>query len=194
MPSRKPPIFVPSTSPCSFDRRQPTSPNASTPAHPRYHQRRPRCRFGSADPTKMHDALRNLIEDAVIFSSEGGNVELAAKVDGDRILLTVSDEGPGVPEAIWDVCSNVSIASTSHARAIQAHGPRPVDRAPPGGTTRRPRARRNRPRCWTMFTISLAPQTDSIDLPICPSTHPSICTRVRSAYSVADQFHPRRRK
>ena len=53
----------------------------------------------AADPTKMHDALRNLIENAVNYSSEGGNVELAAKVDGDRLLLTVSDEGPGVPEA-----------------------------------------------------------------------------------------------
>ena len=53
----------------------------------------------AADPTKMHDALRNLIENAVNYSSEGGNVELAARLDGDRILLTVSDEGPGVPEA-----------------------------------------------------------------------------------------------
>ena len=53
----------------------------------------------AADPTKMHDALRNLIENAVNYSSEGGKVELAAKRDGDRIVLTVSDDGPGVPEA-----------------------------------------------------------------------------------------------
>jgi two-component system, OmpR family, phosphate regulon sensor histidine kinase PhoR len=52
-----------------------------------------------ADPTKMHDALRNLIENAVNYSAEGGRVVLAARVEDGRVLLTVSDDGPGVPEA-----------------------------------------------------------------------------------------------
>jgi two-component system, OmpR family, phosphate regulon sensor histidine kinase PhoR len=52
-----------------------------------------------ADPTKMHDALRNLIENAVNYSAEGGRVELCAKVETGRVLLTVGDDGPGVPEA-----------------------------------------------------------------------------------------------
>jgi two-component system phosphate regulon sensor histidine kinase PhoR len=52
-----------------------------------------------ADATKMHDALRNLIENAVNYSSEGGRIELEAHADGDRLLLTVSDHGPGVPHA-----------------------------------------------------------------------------------------------
>ena len=52
-----------------------------------------------ADPTKMHDALRNLIENAVNYSSEGGRIELHARVEDDRVLLTVGDYGPGVPEA-----------------------------------------------------------------------------------------------
>jgi two-component system, OmpR family, phosphate regulon sensor histidine kinase PhoR len=52
-----------------------------------------------ADPTKMHDALRNLIENAVNYSGEGGRIELEAHADGDRLLLSVSDYGPGVPEA-----------------------------------------------------------------------------------------------
>jgi two-component system phosphate regulon sensor histidine kinase PhoR len=52
-----------------------------------------------ADPTKMHDALRNLIENAVNYSAEGGCVELGARVEGDRALLSVGDFGPGVPEA-----------------------------------------------------------------------------------------------
>ena len=51
-----------------------------------------------ADPTKMHDALRNLIENAVNYSAEGGRVELAARADGDRALLSVGDYGPGVPD------------------------------------------------------------------------------------------------
>ena len=51
-----------------------------------------------ADPTKMHDALRNLVENAVNYSAEGGRVELEARLDGDRALLSVADYGPGVPE------------------------------------------------------------------------------------------------
>ena len=52
-----------------------------------------------ADPTKMHDALRNLIENAVNYSDEGGRIELAVRADGDRALLSVADRGPGIPEA-----------------------------------------------------------------------------------------------
>ena len=52
-----------------------------------------------ADPTKMHDALCNLVENAVNYSVDGGRVELGARVEGDRVLLTVADRGPGLPEA-----------------------------------------------------------------------------------------------
>jgi two-component system phosphate regulon sensor histidine kinase PhoR len=52
-----------------------------------------------ADPTKMHDALRNLIENAVNYSAEGGRIELGARVGDGRVLLSVGDDGPGVPEA-----------------------------------------------------------------------------------------------
>ena len=47
----------------------------------------------------MHDALRNLIENAVNYSAEGGRIELEAHADGDRVLLSVGDYGPGIPEA-----------------------------------------------------------------------------------------------
>jgi two-component system phosphate regulon sensor histidine kinase PhoR len=52
-----------------------------------------------ADPTKMHDALRNLIENAVNYSPDGGTIELSAEVEGDRVLITVGDFGPGLPES-----------------------------------------------------------------------------------------------
>ncbi|HET9467405.1 MAG TPA: ATP-binding protein, partial [Vicinamibacterales bacterium] len=52
-----------------------------------------------ADPTKMHDALRNLIENAVNYSGEGARIELGARLQDDRVLLSVGDFGPGVPEA-----------------------------------------------------------------------------------------------
>ncbi len=50
-----------------------------------------------ADPTKMHDALRNLIENAVNYSEEGGRIELEARAEGNRALLSVGDHGPGIP-------------------------------------------------------------------------------------------------
>jgi two-component system phosphate regulon sensor histidine kinase PhoR len=52
-----------------------------------------------ADPTKLHDALRNLVENAVNYSPEGGRIELSARVDGNRVMLTVGDHGPGLPES-----------------------------------------------------------------------------------------------
>jgi two-component system phosphate regulon sensor histidine kinase PhoR len=52
-----------------------------------------------ADPTKMHDALRNLIENAVNYSAEGAHIELTARATDDRVMLSVGDYGPGIPEA-----------------------------------------------------------------------------------------------
>ncbi len=52
----------------------------------------------SADPAKLHDVLRNLIENAVNYSPEGGVVELRAHREGGRVVITVSDRGPGIPE------------------------------------------------------------------------------------------------
>ena len=51
------------------------------------------------DPAKLHDALRNLLENAINYSPEGGTITLASTRVGERIRLTVTDEGPGIPEA-----------------------------------------------------------------------------------------------
>ena len=53
----------------------------------------------TGDPAKLHDALRNLLENAINYSREGGTVVLASRRDDRRIVITVSDEGPGIPEA-----------------------------------------------------------------------------------------------
>jgi two-component system phosphate regulon sensor histidine kinase PhoR len=53
----------------------------------------------SGDPAKLHDALRNLLENATNYSPEGARIVMGADRRNGRILLTVSDEGPGVPEA-----------------------------------------------------------------------------------------------
>jgi len=52
----------------------------------------------NGDPAKLHDILRNLLENAVNYSPEGTDVRLgAARADGSYII-TVADSGPGIPE------------------------------------------------------------------------------------------------
>jgi two-component system phosphate regulon sensor histidine kinase PhoR len=53
----------------------------------------------TGDPAKLHDAMRNLLENAANYSAEGSRIVLASSRRDDRILLTVADEGPGIPEA-----------------------------------------------------------------------------------------------
>lgn len=53
----------------------------------------------SGDPAKLHDALRNLLENATNYSPEGARIVMSSQRRDGRILLTVVDEGPGIPEA-----------------------------------------------------------------------------------------------
>jgi two-component system phosphate regulon sensor histidine kinase PhoR len=51
------------------------------------------------DAAKLQDALRNLVENAINYSPEGRRILIDARPSGDRVEITVSDEGPGIPEA-----------------------------------------------------------------------------------------------
>lgn len=42
--------------------------------------------------------LKNLLDNAVRHSPEGGSVRVVAKSEGDTVHLTVADDGPGIPE------------------------------------------------------------------------------------------------
>jgi two-component system sensor histidine kinase ChvG len=48
--------------------------------------------------TPFAQVLRNLIDNALTFSPETGKVTVTAKREGDRVIFTVDDEGPGIPE------------------------------------------------------------------------------------------------
>jgi two-component system phosphate regulon sensor histidine kinase PhoR len=51
------------------------------------------------DPAKLHDALRNLLENAINYSPEESTIVMSAERTGTRVVLSVADEGPGIPEA-----------------------------------------------------------------------------------------------
>ena len=53
----------------------------------------------SGDPAKLHDALRNLLHNATSYAPEGSTIVMASARKDDRIVLSVADEGPGIPEA-----------------------------------------------------------------------------------------------
>jgi two-component system phosphate regulon sensor histidine kinase PhoR len=53
----------------------------------------------ATDAAKLQDALRNLLENALNYSPEDRRVRIEAAAHAAEVLLTVSDEGPGIPEA-----------------------------------------------------------------------------------------------
>jgi two-component system phosphate regulon sensor histidine kinase PhoR len=51
-----------------------------------------------ADPAKMHDILRNLIENAINYTPVGGTIDVSVEVVDGKYHLAVSDTGPGIPQ------------------------------------------------------------------------------------------------
>lgn len=52
-----------------------------------------------ADAIAIEQVLRNLLENAMIYSPRGGRVEVTAEVCGDQVVVSVLDHGPGLTEA-----------------------------------------------------------------------------------------------
>jgi two-component system, OmpR family, phosphate regulon sensor histidine kinase PhoR len=53
----------------------------------------------AGDPAKLHDVLRNLVENASNYSPEQSRIELTAETAGPQVVIHVADRGPGIPEA-----------------------------------------------------------------------------------------------
>ncbi|MBV9692990.1 MAG: sensor histidine kinase KdpD, partial [Alphaproteobacteria bacterium] len=52
----------------------------------------------SADPVLLEQALANVLDNAAKYAPEGSAIAIRAKAKDGRIVLTVEDEGPGVPQ------------------------------------------------------------------------------------------------
>jgi two-component system phosphate regulon sensor histidine kinase PhoR len=53
--------------------------------------------YVDADPGKLHDILRNLIENAVNYTPAQSDIWLSAERHGEAVHIMVSDSGPGIP-------------------------------------------------------------------------------------------------
>jgi two-component system phosphate regulon sensor histidine kinase PhoR len=49
------------------------------------------------DPAKLHDVIRNLVENAINYSPDGAEIRLGATGRGGMCTITVADRGPGIP-------------------------------------------------------------------------------------------------
>jgi two-component system phosphate regulon sensor histidine kinase PhoR len=52
-----------------------------------------------ADPEGVERALINLVDNAIKYGSDGGVVRIAGVCRGDTVVVTVSDDGPGIEKA-----------------------------------------------------------------------------------------------
>jgi two-component system phosphate regulon sensor histidine kinase PhoR len=50
-----------------------------------------------ADPAKLHDVVRNLVENAVNYSPERSEIRLSTERTSDAVVIVVADSGPGIP-------------------------------------------------------------------------------------------------
>jgi two-component system, OmpR family, phosphate regulon sensor histidine kinase PhoR len=57
----------------------------------------PDAAYVDADPGKLHDILRNLVENAVNYSPPQSDIHLTAERHDGAVHVVVSDSGPGIP-------------------------------------------------------------------------------------------------
>lgn len=101
------------------------------------------------DPIKLSWVFSSLIANALRYTRAGGRIEVSAKSVGDRIRLSVSDEGPGIAPATRDQIFERFTHPTSDAldldyvglgiaiakEIIEAHGGRIFVESLNGGST-----------------------------------------------------------
>ena len=59
-----------------------------------------------ADPSRLERVLLNLLGNGFKFSPPGSTIHVDVRRDGDRALMEVSDQGPGIPDQMLDQVFN----------------------------------------------------------------------------------------
>ena len=73
-----------------------------------------------ADPAQVQRALTNLLSNAVKFSHDGGQVRVRLDIVDDQVVVTVADDGIGIPEADQQKLGERFYRATN---AVEAHIP-----------------------------------------------------------------------
>lgn len=55
--------------------------------------------FVSGEPSQIGRVIENLLDNAISFSPSGGTVSIATAADGGSAIITVDDQGPGIPDS-----------------------------------------------------------------------------------------------
>lgn len=118
-----------------------------------------------ADPDRIEQVVINLLDNAVKFTGEGGHLRIWTHGASDKILVGISDDGPGIPEEdqpyIWERFYKVDKSHTGKKgtglglsivkKIIDQHNERITVQSKPGNGTvfvfslRRDAATRERP-------------------------------------------------
>jgi two-component system, OmpR family, sensor histidine kinase KdpD len=99
------------------------------------------------DPILIEQVLVNILDNAAKYSPAGGRIEIGATLEGERVKVGVSDEGPGIPaearDTVFDVFYRVRAGDKQAAGTglglsicrglIEAHGGRIEALPGPGG-------------------------------------------------------------
>jgi len=76
-----------------------------------------------ADPDRLQEILSNLLDNAVKYSPEGGTIRIGAQVLEDRMVISVSDPGMGIPAKELDkIFEKFHRVDRGDARATYGHG------------------------------------------------------------------------
>jgi len=74
-----------------------------------------------ADRERLTLALDTLIENAVKVTADGGRIELSVRRDRDRAVLSVSDDGPGIPPEMLGAIFE-RFAQVEHSGGVNGFG------------------------------------------------------------------------
>ena len=87
------------------------------------------------DPGLLEQAIVNILENAIAYSPDGSLIELATYEDRGNIVISIEDEGPGIPQSDIERASSKSSAAWKNPPTArrpeglqQERGPGPVDR------------------------------------------------------------------
>lgn len=71
------------------------------------------------DETKVHQVVSNFVDNALKYAPDGTTITIGGRVEGEHVVMTVADQGPGIPEVekarIFDRFYQIDQSSTRAA-------------------------------------------------------------------------------